>query len=500
MSNRFRLAFGSGELHGRDMNVVEPIFTQCETKPSELALCAPGTDFNIVGYGRLRRSVNSICRRFISIGITPCSRFAVLIDDPIFHAMVLIALTRLGVVTISSERRDLAWPVKLDGVIADKPYEFPGGLTIMTDPAWTTDNDQTIEEKYLYRAAPDEVCRLFLTSGTNGRENVIAMTSRMITTRLDRQKLFLGPRAPFCDRTCLDLPLTTPLGFQVLLATLWRGGVLVMSRDARKTIAALTIYGVKNLVASQRGLLNFTETIENRPGTHSALEATFSAGTMASQLATERARARLCPNLTVGYVAADATMVASMPAHFASGVSGATGYVLPGVTVEIVDDRGHVLPPGNEGSVRIRSDYGVTGYFENPADTKRDFRDGWFYPGDRGRLTTENMLILAGSAEGVRTVGEQTDIERIEEILSEHANVVQCGVLAVANESGTDELCAFVVPRSYLDVEALRNYCKAHLPSDLVPSRFVAFFDLPKSDKGKVDRAKLPALLKNKLN
>jgi acyl-CoA synthetase (AMP-forming)/AMP-acid ligase II len=482
------------------MNVVEPIFLQSENKPSELALCAAGTDFNIVSYARLRRSVNSICRRLISIGIAPRNRFAVLIDEPILHALVLIALTRLGVVTISGQGQRLAWPVKLDGVIADRPCEFPAGRTILADPAWTTDNDQAIEEKYLCRTAPDDVCRLFLTSATNGHENVIAITNRMIATRLDRQKLFLGPGAPFCDRTCLDLPLATPLGFQVLLATLWRGGVLVMTRDARKTIAALTIYNVKNLVSSPRGLLNFTETIENLAGTYHPLEAIFCAGTMESQLTSERARSRLCPNLTIGYVAADATMVASMPAQFALGVSGAAGYVVPGVVVEIVDEQGCTLPPGNEGDVRIRSDYGVTEYLENPLETQRAFRNGWFYPGNRGHLTSDNMLILTAAAGRVPVVGNEMDVGRIEDILSGHTNVLHCGVAAVVNEAGAEELCAFVVPRSYLDVESLRSYCKTRLPSDLVPSRFVAFADLPKNDKGRIDRAKLSALLKNKLN
>jgi len=482
------------------MNVVEPIFLQSENKPSELALCAAGTDFNIVSYARLRRSVNSICRRLISTGIAPRNRFAVIIDDPILHALMLIALTRLGVVTISGQGQRLAWPVKLDGVIADKPYEFPGGQTIAADPAWTADNGQAIEEKYLCRAAADDVCRLFLTSATNGEENVIAMTNRMIATRLDRQKLFLGPRAPFCDRTCLDLPLATPLGFQVLLATLWRGGVLVMTRDVRKTISALTIYNIKNLVSSPRGLLNFTETIENLPGAYFPLEAVFCAGMMESQLASERAPARLCPNLTIGYMAADATMVASTPAHFASGVDGAAGYVVPGVVVEIVDEQGCALPAGDEGNVRIRSDYGVTEYLENPADTQYAFRHGWFHPGNRGRLTRDNMLILAASRSHVRVVGNETDVRRIEDILSEHTNVLHCGVAAVVNEAGADELCAFVVPRSYLDVEALRSYCKTRLPSDLVPSRFIAFADLPKNDNGRIDRAKLQALLKNKLN
>jgi acyl-CoA synthetase (AMP-forming)/AMP-acid ligase II len=273
-----------------------------------------------------------------------------------------------------------------------------------------------------------------------------------------------------------------------------------MTQDLKKTIAALTIYNVKNLVASSSGLRTLTEGIESLPGTHGTLEAVFSAGTMESQLMSERVRARLCANLTIGYVAADATLVASMPAHFASGVSGAAGYVVPGVAVEIVDEQGCALPPGNEGNVRIRSDYGVTEYLQNPLDTQRAFRDGWFYPGNRGHLTRDNMLILAASAGGVAIVDNEMHVERIEDTLSGHTNVLQCGVVTVVNEAGAHEICAFVVPRSYLDVEALRSYCTARLPPDLVPSRFVAFADLPRNDKGRIDRAKLPALLKNQLN
>src|SRR5262249_10830725 len=152
------------------------------------------------------------------------------------------------------------------GVITDKPYEFPAGRIILADSTWTASSDQAIEEKYLYRAAPDDVCRLILTSGRDGREKVIAMTNRMIATGLDRKKLFLGPQAPFCDRTCLDLPLATPLGFEILLATLWRGGALVMTRDAGKTLTALLAYNVQNVVASPQGLLKFSETIEKYPG------------------------------------------------------------------------------------------------------------------------------------------------------------------------------------------------------------------------------------------
>lgn len=478
------------------MNIVEPIFAQCRNKPSELALCAPGTEFNLVSYARLERSVNNICRRIIAAGIAPHSRLAVAIEDPILHAMTVIALTRLGIVTVSAGNRAVQWPFRLDGAIADRQIESLAGKPVLkANAAWTEGDDQPLAGKHLHRATPHDLCRIFLTRGDDQRERAIAITHGMIATRLDRQKLFLGPRAPFCDRTHLDLPLGRPIGFQVMLGTLWRGGALVMTWDARKTLAALAAYKVQNIVAAPQNLLKFADAVESHPGYCGALAAVFSVRAMGQELS-DWVRARLCENLTVGYVAPDATMVASMPAQFASAEPGATGYVLPGVIVEIVDDQDHALPLGQNGNLRIRSEYGVKEYFEDVDATRRAFRNGWFYPGDHGHITADNMLVLSGGDAGEAA----TDPERVEQILSKHTNIVQCAVLAVANEFNAEEFCALVVPRSYFDVEALRSYCSTRLPPGLVPARFVAVSDLPRSEGGTIDRTKLPQLLKSQLN
>jgi acyl-CoA synthetase (AMP-forming)/AMP-acid ligase II len=482
------------------MNIVEPIFAQCRNKPSELAICAPGTGFNLISYARLQSSVDNICRRIVAAEIAPRSRIAVLVDDPILHAMIVIALTRLGVVTVSGSHRDIAWPFKLDGVIADRPYESLAGNTVVADVNWAVGANQPIEDKHIYSAAPDDLCRIVLTFDNQGRQKAIAMTHRMVATRLDRQKLFLGPRAAFCDRTHLDLPLASPLGFHVMLGTLWRGGALVLTWDPIKTLAALAAYKVQNMVAASQSLLKFTGAIETDPGYRSTLKAVFSVRGMPPE-SSERVRAQLCSNLTVGYVASDATMVAAMPVDLGAAMPGAAGYIMPGVIVEIVDDEDHPLPPGQNGNVRIRSDYGVKEYLDDASEAQRAFRNGWFYTGERGQVTNRNMLVLSRPAKSLqRRGGGVSPIERVEDILSKHTNVAQCGVVAVANELGTDQLCALVVPRSYLDVEALHGYCKAHLPSDLVPSRFVALSDLPRTTDGKLDRTKLPQLLKSKLN
>lgn len=390
------------------MNIVEPIFAQCRNKPSELALCAPGTEFNLVSYARLERSVNNICRRIIAAGIAPRSRVGVVVEDPIFHVMMVVALTRLGFVTVSANDRNISWPIALDGLIADRSLESRIAKIVLADAAWTTGDDQPLAEKHLYRAAPDDICRIFLTSGSDGHQQAIALTHRMIATRLDRQKLLLGPRAPFCERTHLDLPLATPLGFQVVLGTLWRGGALVMTWDVRKTLAALAAYKIQNMVAAPQGLLKFADAVESHSGHSSNLAAVFSVGSMAPE-SLERVRARLCSNLTVGYVASDATMVASIPARLASAIPRAAGYVLPGVIAEIVDEEDRAVLAGQDGELRLRSDNGVKEYLDDPSATQRAFRNGWFHPGARGYLTSDNVLVLPDAAAS----GTVADVERI---------------------------------------------------------------------------------------
>jgi acyl-CoA synthetase (AMP-forming)/AMP-acid ligase II len=483
------------------MNIADPIFVQCRNKPAELALCAPGTKFNVMSYGRLAQTVNNACRQIISAGLLPGNRVAVFVKEPVLHAIVLIALARLGVVTLSGRAKDWSWRFSVDAVIADSPHNYRAAKIILLDENWLAGDGAPLDGRYVYRAALDDVCRIMLTSGTTGEEKGVAVTHRTMAARITRQDLFFGPQAPFCARTFLDLSLTTPLGFQVLLATLWRGGALVLTGDPETTLKALPVYKVQNMVGSPRSLLNFVEAIERRAEYRSGLEAAFCGGSLLSEALSERFRTRACSNLTMGYGSTEATMVAAMPAHYGRGIAGAVGHVLPGIAVEIVDRDDRALPAGKEGIVRIRSAYSAGAYLDDPEESARAFRGGWFYPGDLGYLGKDNLLVISGRATGVLDLGgEKISVERIEDVLSRHPNIVQCAVTAIAGATGIDQLCALVVVRSYLDVDALHGHCAANLPPAFVPTRFIAVGALPRNEMGKVERAKLPDLLRNKLN
>jgi hypothetical protein len=68
------------------MNIAVSIFAECSNKPSELALCAPGTECNLASYARLRRSVDNVCGRINPVGIVPRGRVGIVVKDRNFHA------------------------------------------------------------------------------------------------------------------------------------------------------------------------------------------------------------------------------------------------------------------------------------------------------------------------------------------------------------------------------------------------------------------------------
>ena len=177
------------------MNIVEPIFVQCRK--------AGGARFVRAGnrnkYGQLWPigSLGQQCLPtcYFSRSHTPESGRDIH-WRPDLHAIVLIALTRLGIVTISGREQKFSWRFAVDAVVSDQPFQFPAGRVILASIDWMAGDGHALEQAHFYRSAPDELCRIFLTSGTTGEEKGVAVTHRMIATRIDRQNLFsvLGRR------------------------------------------------------------------------------------------------------------------------------------------------------------------------------------------------------------------------------------------------------------------------------------------------------------------
>ena len=177
------------------------------------------------------------------------------------------------------------------------------------------------------------------------------------------------------------------------------------AKTLRQRCARIQDYKIQCLISSPGGFENWLRLIDEKPSYQSDIEVLVSAGDVLSPSLSQRLRSRICSHLVSIYGSTECSMTAVANGHEIDREPRAVGFVAPGVAVEIVDSEGRALPFGQEGEIRVRSKFAADGYFRNPEESARVFRDGWFYPGDIGSLNVEGLLIVTGRQQAVLNIG-----------------------------------------------------------------------------------------------
>ena len=388
------------------MNIVDPILYQCRRQPPAVAMCVPGPGIGLISYRRLEAFVHNFSRRLHALGLPERSIVAVNIGDVIFHTVALLASIRLGLITLSLREGEGSLPLKIDALIADSKHPSARvGRVIVADLSWTEGDGRPLEPHLLPQTHEDDLCRLILTSGTSGKPKAVALSHKLLASRMARHATF-GNRIANCSRIYCDVPISSSLGFQFLIYALSRGGTAFFTGDNfASTLRVIEDYKVQCLVGSPGGFENLLRWFDAVPAYQSNVEVIFCGGDVLSRSLSDRLRSRICSHLIAAYGSTEASMLAVAHAHEIADAPRAVGFVTPGVVIQIVDSFGTLLSPGQEGRVRVRSEYAVDGYLGDPEESKSVFRDGWFYPGDLGTLSADGLLVIAGREQAVLNLG-----------------------------------------------------------------------------------------------
>lgn len=114
--------------------------------------------------------------------------------------------------------------------------------------------------------------------------------------------------------------------------------------------------------------------------------------------------------------------------------------------------------------------------------------------GDLGRRMRDGNIEFLGRIDGqVKISGYRIELGEIETALGQHASVREAVVKTYVTASGEKRLAAYVVPKTRVEKEELRNHLRGRLPEFMVPSAFVMLDALPLTPNGKVDQRALPA-------
>jgi len=183
---------------------------------------------------------------------------------------------------------------------------------------------------------------------------------------------------------------------------------------------------------------------------------------------------------------------------------GSLGKVVAGYELRILPEEAEgagatPCAPGEIGVLWVKGDSVSQGYWLDRDKSWRTFHGHWCRTGDLFRIDEEGYLYFAGRADDLLKVGGQwvAPLE-VEECLLGHAAVAAAAVIGIEDE-GLVKTKAFIVVRAGHAgtpelVSALQEHVKTTLARYKYPRVIEFVDDLPKNDRGKVDKKALRAL------
>lgn len=174
---------------------------------------------------------------------------------------------------------------------------------------------------------------------------------------------------------------------------------------------------------------------------------------------------------------------------------GSLGQALPTVEIEIRDEDGKVLGPGEAGEIYVRGDQVSGEYKEKSALTA----DGWFPTRDAGYMDEDGYIFLSGRADDVIVRGgENISPGEVEDVLLTHPAIGDACAAAVPSvEWGESIGIAIVLRDGHLepDEAELKELIRSRLRSSRVPDKIVFVRELPYNEMGKLLRREVKKIL-----
>ena len=195
-------------------------------------------------------------------------------------------------------------------------------------------------------------------------------------------------------------------------------------------------------------------------------------------------------------------LVAGMASAFPRR-GGAIGRAVPGHTIAIVDDEGHVAPYDEPGHIAVHAPDPVMflGYWSNPEATRAKYRGDWLVTGDIGRMDHEGYVTFLGRDDDlINSAGYRIGPAELEAAIGAHPDVAQVAVVGVPDADRGEAVVACVVTREGVAgtdelAETLQARVRDAVGRHACPRAVVFRESLPLTATGKVLRRDLRAML-----
>jgi acyl-CoA synthetase (AMP-forming)/AMP-acid ligase II len=385
--------------------------------------------------------------------------------------------------------------VSLGGVdqvnaVASADFLDPGQHSQVVDGEWSMD--------------PDEIAVLLFTSGTTGEPKAAVLRHKHLVSYILSSVEFAS--APEEDASLVCVPPYHIAGIAAVMSSVYSGRHVIqlpnftaeawvqLAREHKVT----TAFVVPTMLARIVELLEVEgEETANMPHLNSLA---YGGGKM--PLSVIQKAMQFFPNTdfsnAYGLTETSSTICVLGPDEHRETASSSdpkvqrrlvsVGRGLPGVEIEIRDDEGKLLGPGERGEIYVRGEQ-VSGEYEGRGAVTD--AEGWFPTRDAGSMDDEGYLFLEGRADDVIVRGgENLSPGEIEDVMLTHPSVADAAVVGIPDEQWGEAVAAVVVAKagSSVDLDALKAMIQEQLRSSRVPQVIEIWKELPYNETGKLLR------------
>ena len=355
--------------------------------------------------------------------------------------------------------------------------------------------------------APDDPAILMYTSGTTGQPKGVLHGGRVVIGHLPGVMMphdfFPQPGDRFW--TPADWAWAGGL-LDVMLPSLYHGVPLVAARrpkfDPEWAFAFLAKHQIRNVFMPPTALRLMRSVAAPRSRHAYDLRSLGTGGEKAGEDLLAWGRETFGLDISEFYGQTEANLVVGNSPKLFPVRPGSMGRAIPGHTVEIVDDSGRVLPPGEVGIVAVKRPDPVMflEYWKRPDATAEKFRGDWMLLGDVAVKDADGYFWYRGRDDDlINSAGYRIGPGEVEECLARHPAVQLAGVIGSPDAIRGEIVTAYIALKpDHAASEALaaeiQAFVRARLAAHEYPRKIRFVDELPMTVTGKVRRVDLRSL------
>jgi acyl-CoA synthetase (AMP-forming)/AMP-acid ligase II len=455
-----------------------------------------------LSYGELDRRVNQFAHALYTLGAEKGDRVALLLPNGLWMAIAYFGVARAGMVAVPINLRwtapEIAYvladaDVRL--VLADEDFRgaLPAAPHILVGRQWQDAVDRASAADLKVGVQDTDPWVIVYTSGTTGRpkgavrdhrSNLLIALVLATELSLTADDVGMALLPMFHVNSMWFVTLSCIIGTTCVIYPhrTFHPGHIVEAFNAHRVTYSMFVPSMLAMLAdaAERGALE---------PSHLRVALTSSAPldlALRDRLLARFPRARLFDI----YGATEYGAVTLMQ-HAPDQAVGSVGWPVVGASVRILDEDGHELPANAVGEVYVAAPSLMTEYWRNPDATRAALQGRYLTLGDMGYLDDDGRLWLSDRKQDMIIVaGENVYPREVEDVLLAHPGLMMAAAVGQPDAVRGQVVVAAVVPMPgvAVDVEALREACRAQLADYKRPREIRVVEQLPTGPTGKVVR------------